>query len=66
MIFFFTYGKICKDSSAKYHQDNKNRLQKKARENYQSLSKEGNEKQRKCKSERYKNLSADEKQTKAG
>ena len=64
--FFFTYIKICKDSSAKYHQDNKNRLQKRAHENYQSLSKEGNEKQRKYKGERYKNLSADEKQRLVG
>ena len=33
---------------------------------YRSLSKEGNEKQRKYKSERYKNLSADEKQRLVG
>ena len=32
-----------KDSSAKYYQNNKERLQKKARERYQSLSKEGKE-----------------------
>ena len=35
---------MSKDSSAKYYQDNKERLQKKARERYQSLSKEEKEK----------------------
>ena len=34
------YIKISKDSSAKYYQDNKERLQKKAYERYQSLPKE--------------------------
>ena len=38
---FFTYIKMSKDSSAKNYQDNKERLQKKARERYQSLSNEG-------------------------
>ena len=33
-----------KDSSAKYYQYNKERLQKKAREKYESLSKEEKEK----------------------
>ena len=32
---------MSKDSSAKNYQDNKERLQKKARERYQSLSNEG-------------------------
>ena len=36
--FFFTYLKLFKDSSAKYYQDNKERLEK-SRERYQSLSK---------------------------
>ena len=40
IIFFFTYIKLSKYSSAKYYQDNKERLQRKARERYQSLSKE--------------------------
>ena len=31
---------MCKGSSAKYHQDNKERLQKTIREIYKSLSKE--------------------------
>ena len=35
-----------KDSSAKYYQNNKERLQKKARERYQSLSKEEKEENR--------------------
>ena len=37
---FFTYIKMSKDSSAKYFQNNKERLEKKARKIYQSLSKE--------------------------
>ena len=36
----FTYIEISKDSSAKYYQNNKERLQKKACERYQSLTKE--------------------------
>ena len=36
-----------KDSSAKYYQNNKERLQSKARERYQSLSKEEKEKKTK-------------------
>ena len=35
---------MSKDSSAKYYEDNKERLQKKARERYQSVSKEEKEK----------------------
>ena len=30
---------MCKNSSAKYYQENKERLQKKARERYQNISK---------------------------
>ena len=47
--------------SAKYYQENKERLQKKARERYQDLSKEEKEKKRQYGCERYKNLSEDEK-----
>ena len=35
---------MSKDSSAKYYEDNKERLQKKARQRYQSFSKEEKEK----------------------
>ena len=45
---------------AKYYQENKERLQKKACEAYQNLCKE-EKKERKCGCERYKNLSEDEK-----
>ena len=38
--FFFTYIKMSKNSSAKYHLNNKERLQKKSPERYQSFSKE--------------------------
>ena len=43
-IYFLTYMKMSKDSSAKYYEDNKEKLQKKALERYQSLSKEEKEK----------------------
>ena len=49
--------------SAKYYQVNIERLQKKARERYQNLSKEGKEKKRQYGRERYKNPSEDEKQS---
>ena len=39
-FFFFTYIKMSKNSSAKYHLNNKERLQKKSQERYQSFSKE--------------------------
>ena len=40
--FFFIYIKIPKNLSAKYYQENKERLQKKARERDQNLSKKKN------------------------
>ena len=57
IIFFFTYIKFPKDSSAKYYQNNKERLQKEAREKYQSLSKK-----QQYGFEQYKNIPEDEKQ----
>ena len=39
-FFFFHVYKMSKNLSAKYYQENKERLQKKSREKYQSLSKE--------------------------
>ena len=44
MFFFFTYIKLLNETSAKCYLDNKERLQAKAWETYQSLSKEGKEK----------------------
>ena len=44
IFLFFTYIKIYKLLSAKYYQENKERLQKKALERYQNLSKEEKEK----------------------
>ena len=44
--FSLTYIKLSKDSSAKYCQNNKERLQKKAGNRYQSLSKGEKEKKR--------------------
>ena len=57
---FFPYKKISKNLSAKYYQENKERLQRKARERYQNLSTEKEKKQQYGR-ERYKNLSEDEK-----
>ena len=44
LLFFSKYIKISKDLSIKSYRDNKERLQKKLRERYQSLSKEEKEK----------------------
>ena len=52
---------MSKNLSAKYYQENKERLEKKARERYQNLSKEEKEKKRQYGRECYKNLSEDEK-----
>ena len=53
---------MSKKLSAKYYQENKERLRKKARERYQNLSKEKKEKKRQYARERYRNLPEDEKQ----
>ena len=53
---------MSKTLSAKHCQGNKERLQKKARERYQNLSKEEKEKKWPYGRECYKNLSEDEKQ----
>ena len=54
--------KISKTLSAKYYQENKERLQRKACERYQSLSKKEKEKKQQYGHERCKNLSEDENQ----
>ena len=51
--------KMSKNLSATYYQENKERLQKRARERYENLSKE--KKKQHYGSERYKNLSEDKK-----
>ena len=48
---------MSKNLSGKYYQENKERLQKKAHERYQNLSKEEKEKKQQYDLERYKNLS---------
>ena len=53
---------MSKNVSAKYYQENKERLLKKACERYQNLSKNEKENKRQYDRERYKNLSEDEKQ----
>ena len=53
---------MSKNLSAKHCQENKERLQKKARERYQNLSKQEKEKKRQYGPECYKNLSEDVKQ----
>ena len=52
---------MSKSFSAKHYQENKERLQKKACERYQNLSKEEKEKKRQSGRKRYKNVSEDEK-----
>ena len=53
---------MSKNLSAKYYQENNERLKEKACERYQNLSKEEKEKKRQHGRECYKNLSEDEKQ----
>ena len=55
-IFSFTYIKVSKNLSAKYYQNNEERLQKLAGERYQSLSKEEKEKNWQYGCGRYENL----------
>ena len=50
------------NSIAKYYQENKERLQKKACERYENLSKEEKEKKQQYGCKCYRNLSEDEKQ----
>ena len=52
---------MSKKLSAKYYQENKERLHKKACEKYQNLFKDEKEKERQYSCESYKNLSEDEK-----
>ena len=59
--FLFIYTKLSKNLTAEYYQQDKERLQKKACERYQNISKEEKEKMPYF-HERYKNLSKDEKQ----
>ena len=58
-LIFFTYITRSKDSSAKYYQSNKEKLKKKARERYQSLSKEEKEKKKQYGRENYKYIRED-------
>ena len=53
---------MSKNLSAKYYQENKERLLEKASERYQNLSKGEKEKNQQYGRERHKNLSEDEKQ----
>ena len=58
----FTYIRKSKDSAAKYYYDDKERLQKKARERYQVLPREEKEKKQQYGRKRFKNLLEDEKE----
>ena len=60
-INIFAYIKMSKNSSAKCHENNKEKLQRKTHERYQSLSKEKNKKKHQYHCEWYKNLPEDEK-----
>ena len=64
-FFFFVYIKKYKNLSAEYYPENKAgvlKTTKKARERYQSFSKEEKEKKQQYGYERYKSLPEDEKQ----
>ena len=61
IFFFFMYMKISKDLSPRYYQENKKRLQRKAREIYQNYPKKEKVKKEQDGCERYKNLLEDEK-----
>ena len=61
-IYIYIYIKISKNLSAKYYQENKKRLQKKACERYQNRYNEKKEEKQQYGRERYKILSEDEKQ----
>ena len=54
---------MSKNLSVKYYQENKERLQRKASEKYQNLSKEEKEKKQQYGRERYTSLSEDEKKS---
>ena len=54
LYFIFIYIKISKNLLAKYYKENKEKIQKKARERYQSFSKEEKEIKQKHGSNRYK------------
>ena len=54
---------MSKNLSVKYYQENKERLQRKAPEKYQNLSKEEKEKKQQYGRERYTSLSEDEKKS---
>ena len=54
---------MSKKLSAKFYQEKKEKLQKKARERYQNLAKEEEENKQQYGHDCYKNLSEDEKKT---
>ena len=59
-IILFTNVKMCKDSSVKYHQNNKERLQKQQMKDIKVFLKKKTQRQYGCK--QYKNLPEDVKQ----
>ena len=59
---FFSFTKMSKNFSARYYQKSKERLQKKAHENYQDLSEEEKDKEQEYGHEQYKSLPQHEKQ----
>ena len=59
-IYIYIYIYIYKCLTAKYYHENKERLQRKARERYQNISEEEKEKRQQYCCEHYKSLSEDE------
>ena len=61
-LYFFSYIKTSKDSSAKYYLKKQRQISKKDHERYHNLSEEEKAKKTHCDPEQYKNLSKSEKQ----
>ena len=62
LVIFFIYIKMSKDSSARYYPKNKEKIQKRSREKYWSLSEKEKNKKWQYDGQQYKNLSENEKQ----
>ena len=65
-LFIYIYIKISKDSSTKYFQKSKEKIQKQFLQRYQSLSDEEKSKKGEYSRERYKNLSENDNKNELG
>ena len=65
-LFIYIYIKISKDSSTKYYQKSKEKIQKQFLQRYQSLCDEEKSKKGEYSHERYKNLSENDNKNELG